>query len=392
MTSRGFAAEEYATRCQRMQTAMADAQVDLALFTTPAEFYYFCGFQTPFWHSPTRPWFLLLPASGAPVAVIPGIGAARMRTCHLQDMRTWNSPHPQDEGIALLADAIRQHAGSAPRLGMMRGRQSIARMPPADVDRLCAVLPSMEVRDITPMVHALRMVKTPAEVEKISRACAAAGKAFAGWEDWLRAEMPLREICRTFKMEALRHGADDIPYLAAGMGAHGYADVISPPDERQWNLGDVLMLDAGCLWDGYHCDFNRNIACQRAGDEVQHAHGRLWQATEVGMDAAVAGATCAQVFAAMHAALHADAPAAESGGASVGRYGHGVGIELTETPSITDWDDTPLQPNMVLALEPSLSVDGAHLLVHEENIVIQPDGAAALLTPRTPWQMPCTPR
>ncbi|MGC1488801.1 MAG: hypothetical protein WA784_13545 [Albidovulum sp.] len=46
---------------------------------TEPEVRYFSGFQTLSWQSPTRPWFLFVPAAGKPIANIPEIGAALMR-------------------------------------------------------------------------------------------------------------------------------------------------------------------------------------------------------------------------------------------------------------------------------------------------------------------------
>lgn len=385
---RGFSASEYQQRCARMQQKMAAAQIDVALFTGAAEFHYFCGFQTPFWHSPTRPWFLLLPASGAPVAVIPAIGAALMQQCQVQEIRTWPSPHPTDDGVSALAGAIRALAGGGcVALGITRGRQSVLRMPLADFDRLCGMLPKAQLRDISGMVQDIRMVKSAAEIEKIAAACAIAGSVFDGWNEWLRRGMAADDIFRQFKMRCLQAGADDVAYLAGGIGRGGYADVISPPDGSRFDAGSVLMLDTGCTYDGYHCDFDRNIACATADDASHRCYEALWQATEAGLQAATAGRECRQVFSAMHEAIAA-AGLAASGEAEVGRYGHGLGLELTETPSLAAWDDTPLAAGMVLTLEPSAMVDGSRMLVHEENIVVSSEGAARLLTRRAPPQLP----
>ena len=60
------------------------------------------GFTHQFWVNPARPWFLLIPASGDVIAVIPELGRASMETTgHVNEIRTWPSPRPQDEGISL---------------------------------------------------------------------------------------------------------------------------------------------------------------------------------------------------------------------------------------------------------------------------------------------------
>lgn len=386
---RGFDDSEYAARCRRLQHMMGEKAIDLLLFTTAAELAYCCGFATPFWRSPTRPWFMLLPAGGKPVAVIPTIGSALMRDCYVEEVRCWPSPHPHDDGISVLAQAMLDLGGGERfNLGMMRGRQSLLRMPPADFDALRARLPLLQLHDISREVQQLRMIKSAAEIDKIATACRQLGSVFEHWQDWLHSGMPLRDICRQFKIHCLHAGADDAAYLAAGLGRGGYSDVISPPDDRVLSSGDLLMLDSGCTYDQYYCDFDRNIACQHADDDTHRCYETLWHATRAGIAAAVAGARCRQVFAAMRTLLAEAGYAGDSPAADVGRYGHGLGLELTETPSITAWDDTVLAPGMVLAIEPSALLGDGRLMVHEENIVIGDDGKAHLLTKRAPPQLP----
>ena len=72
---------------------------------------------------------------------------------------------------------------------------------------------------------------------------------------------------------------------------------------------------------------------------------------------------------------------------NVGRFGHGLGMQLTEWPSIAASDRTELVPGMVLTLEPGLSIGPGRGMVHEENIVIRAHGAE-LLSRRAPDQLP----
>lgn len=76
---RGFESAEFAMRCANAQRAMAADDVDALLLTSEADVRYFTGFMTQFWQSPTRPWFVLIPATGKPIAIIPSIGVPLMR-------------------------------------------------------------------------------------------------------------------------------------------------------------------------------------------------------------------------------------------------------------------------------------------------------------------------
>ena len=106
---RGFEIAEFASRCNKAQLAMAAEDIGALLLTNDADIRYFTGFMTQFWQSPTRPWFVLIPASGKPVAIIPSIGVPLMRDCYIGDLQSWPSPAADDDGITLLVSVIHDH-------------------------------------------------------------------------------------------------------------------------------------------------------------------------------------------------------------------------------------------------------------------------------------------
>ena len=120
-----------------------------------------------------------------------------------------------------------------------------------------------------------------------------------------------------------------------------------------------------------------------ADDLSRRAYGVLWRATEAGLEAARPGNSCRDLFDAMRAVI---AEMDHSGG-DIGRLGHGLGMQLTEQPSIAAFDGTVLEENMMLTLEPSLSYGVGLMMVHEENIVVRAEGAE-LLTTRAPAELP----
>jgi len=369
-----------------VQKGMQDAEVGLILLTTEPEIRYFSGFLTQFWQSPTRPWFLLLPVDGKPVAVIPGIGAECMRRSWVEDIRTWDSPAQDDFGLNLLASTIRELVPAGSRIGLPKGRETHLRMPLADFDTLELKLGAYGFSDVTALMRRLRSIKSAYEVAKIETACMAASRAFARIQDAVSAGMPETEVFRRFKILCLEEGVDDVSYLVGGAGRGGYRDIISPPSDRMISNGDVLMLDTGCIWDGYFCDFDRNFAVGDVSQETSDAHRRLWEATEAGLEAARPGVSCRD----LHHAMKSRLPAVETGAGGVGRMGHGLGMQLTEFPSLTATDETLLEPGMVLTLEPFLALSDGKMLVHEENVVVT-DSGVRLLTDRAAATLPVIP-
>ena len=374
--NRGFPITEYRSRLARAQKRMAQSGVSALLLTTEPEVRYFTGYLTRFWESPSRPWFLVVPASGAPIAVIPSIGAALMAKTWIADIRTWSAPDLADDGVSLLADTLSEVCGPGEKIGMPSGHETHVRMPFDDIARLKALLPDNPITHDSGIMRTLRMVKSDLEIAKIRHACHIAGRAFARVGEIAHAGVPLDQVFRQFQMLCLEEGADWVPYLAGGSGPDGYGDVISPATPDPLRRGDILMLDTGLVWDGYFCDFDRNFAVEPPSDTARSAHAKLMDAVQAGADAARPGATAADVFHAMDAIVTGGA-----GGSEAGRLGHGLGMQLTEWPSFIAGDDTVLEEGMVLTLEPGIEVAPGRILVHEEDIVIT-DGAPEFLSPR----------
>ena len=136
LTPRGFPVEEYERRTAAAQTMLAEQGLNARLVCTEPEVRYFTGFFTPFWQSPTRPWFVVLPLEGRPMAVIPSIGSTLMRGTWVQDIRTWPAPRPDDDGVSLLAATLHEAAGTAGRIGVPMGHETHLRMPLTDWDDL----------------------------------------------------------------------------------------------------------------------------------------------------------------------------------------------------------------------------------------------------------------
>ena len=368
----GFETTEFKARLTRAQSRMNAVDLDAILLTTEPDIRYFTGYLTRFWESPCRPWFLVLPRSGDPIAVIPSIGAALMARTWITDIRTWRAPDLEDDGISLLAETLRD---LGPRIGTPSGLQSHLRMPLGDFARLNAALPQPIGADAD-ILRSLRLVKAEAEIEKIKTACQIATRAFDRVPEIARISQPLAPVFRDFQRLCLDEGADWVPYLAGAAAPGGYGDVISPADDRPLEAGDVLMLDTGLVHDGYFCDFDRNFSVGSPSPDVAAGHSRLIEATYAAFEAARPGATAAELFHVMDEIVTGGA-----GGSEAGRYGHGLGMNLTEWPSLIPTDHTPLVEGMVLTLEPGIELAPGRALVHEENIVIRENGAEWLSQP-----------
>jgi len=380
---RGFPQSEFEQRTARAQAMMAALEVDAILLTTEPNVRYFSGFFTQFWLSPTRPWFLLVPLQGKPIAVIPTIGMVGMLDTWIDDVRCWSSPQPGDDGISLLTSTIQELPARYGRIGVSLGAESHLRMPAQDFQVLRDKLAATEVVDCSRLLLELCSIKSDAEVEKIKYVCELTSDSFHALPEFASVGDSEREIVRSMRMDLLKRGADNTPYIVSASGPDGYDNIIMGPTDRKLENGDLLIIDTGTVFDGYYCDFDRNFAFGQASDNAKRAYETVFKSTDAGFEAARPGATTSDLWRAMWSVL-------EAGGAEgndVGRMGHGLGAQLTEWPSITATDNTELRPGMIMTLEPGMSYDNGKQMVHEENILITESGAI-MLSKRAAAELP----
>ena len=380
---RGFGNAEYEERVKKARQLMQENKLEMLLITSPQNFRYFTGLDSYFWESPTRPWFLLLSINHDPVAIIPSIGVTSLKKTWDQNIKTWQSPNPVDEGVTVLQDTILSIQSNKCAVGCEMGLESHLRKSINDFQKLNVNLSNHSFVDASPLIWKLRMIKSESEISKIKKIVSIASKVFDELPKHLQVGQSEIEICKIMKKTLLDHGADHTLYMSCASGPGGYDQIICDPTEKKLQDGDILIIDTGTTLDGYFCDFDRNFGFGKIAKSARLAYDVVWEATEVGMKNAKPGATCADVSNAMHSVLQKEGLSSNS----IGRMGHGLGLQLTEPPSIMPNDSTVLQENMVITIEPCFEYAPGTMLVHEENILITKNGYERL-TSRTPENIP----
>ena len=381
--SRGFDISEYENRLDNIQRLMHSQKMDAILLTTQVDIEYYTGFKTQFFQSPTRPWYVVIPSDNKPKAIIPTIGESGMSQTWLDDIQTWTSPNPKDDGISLLLATIKSLTSKYKCLGVPKSQESTLRMPLDDYEGLINSLSGIEIKDANKILRQVRLVKSSAEIDKIKHICQLTSQGFKDLNYLLKAGESEQENCKRFKQHLLSLGVDETPYMVAGSGKDGYGSIIMGPGDKIIEEGDLFIIDTGSVFDSYFCDFDRNFAFGYICDEAREAYEVVFKATDAGFRASQVGNTTSDVYHAMNNVM-------QKGGAlgnSVGRLGHGLGLQLTEWPSNTATDNTTLKPGVILTLEPGMAYLPGKEMVHEENIVITENGPE-WLTKRASEELP----
>ena len=376
-----FPKEEYLKRLDNIHKKLENENIDAIVITSPANFRYFSGLDSNFWESPTRPWFLIISKNGKIKALVPSIGLSAIESTFIKDIEVWQSPNPKDEGTSLLKKIIKTFPKNS-NIGFELGMETYLRMSIKEFLKIKKDLQEYNFIDSTNIVWSLRKIKSDFEIKNIEKVCSITSKVFNNLINKISLGMSEREIATIFKKDLINNGVDYIMYLSCASGINGYNQIICNPSEKKIGDGDILIIDTGSTLNGYYCDFDRNFGFGNINQKSLDAYNKLWNATEKTLEIIKPGISCKEVYESLSKNLFSS-----NVKSSVGRMGHGFGLQLTEPPSIMIDDNTILEKNMILALEPSIEIENDLMLVHEENILITQNGNR-LLSSRTPKELP----
>jgi Xaa-Pro aminopeptidase len=240
--------------------------------------------------------------------------------------------------------------------------------------RLADDFRAVELVPTDDLVEQLRRVKEPAEVARIGAACAIADEALAVVAPGLAAGPTEREVALALEVEMRRRGAAGTsfpPIVAAGPnGAMPHAR----PSERPIEPRELIVIDFGCIVDGYCSDMTRTVSVGDPGPEATRMFDVVAESQRAGRDAVRAGASCAEVDGACRGVIEA------AGWADAFSHstGHGVGIEIHEAPRVAATASDTLATGYVVTVEPGVYLPGVGGVRIEDTVVVTDNGADVL--------------
>jgi Xaa-Pro aminopeptidase len=227
------------------------------------------------------------------------------------------------------------------------------------------------------IVERLRAVKERAELDAMRNAASISDRVYEELAHQPFVGRTEREIawwmdCRFRELGA--EGAAFATIVAAGSnGALPHAR----PGQRPIGPNEAVVVDAGCIVDGYCSDCTRTFATGALDEELAAAYAVCLDAQEQALAATVAGAACSAVDAVARDRIEASAFAGRFGHG----LGHGVGVDIHEGPYLRPETpaDARLAPGNVVTIEPGIYLPG-HGGIRIEDLVVVTDGEPERLT------------
>jgi Xaa-Pro aminopeptidase len=283
--------------------------------------------------------------------------------------------------VVIAKQALLEAAAAMLGQGRKRGKKTIGieadHLTVAEKKRLASLLPArVNLKDARSVVEKARMVKDDDELTRIRAAVVLGAKLFDRAVEVLRPGVKEVEIAAEMELAARRAGAEEMSFptiIAAGSRSalpHGRASAQPVPS------GAFVVCDFGVILSGYCSDQTRTVWVGRVSDEARTTYRAVRESQQAGIEAVRPGIAVGEVDAAARKVLRK---------ARLGRFfthstGHGVGLEIHESPRVAKGQREILQPGMVITIEPGVYFPGKWG-VRIEDMVVVTDGGCEVLTP-----------
>ena len=240
-------------------------------------------------------------------------------------------------------------------------------------------VPGVEWKSLAGAPQRLRQLKDEQELSLIRKACRITGEAFERMLGVIKEGMTEKEIALQLEYDMLTHGADGIAFSTiVAAGANGSLPHAIPGDYKV-RKGDMITMDFGAKCGGYCADMTRTIAFGQPSDEMRRVYDTVLEAQKRSQAAVMAGKCCEHIDAIARNYIDQNG--------YQGRFGHGLGhslgIDIHESPRLSQNCSDILQVNQLVTVEPGIYLPGIGGVRIENTVVVKEGGCEALTLPTT---------
>lgn len=376
-------------RIEKARQLMAANKLDAIMITGGTSLVYFTNIH---WWMSERLFAVILPVKGNPFYVCPAFEEDRAREQIAggpgganAEVRTWQedeSPYQRvaeglkDRGLATGHLGIEETVRYVFSEGVSRASWELG----ADsIPKTSSYIPALTLASATPVTAGCRMIKSPHELELMKLANQVTLAAYEAAYLSTKEGMTQNDFGAMVQAAHARQGFQGGASIQVGENSalpHGSA---KPQVIKE---GTILLMDGGCLVEGYESDISRTVVLGKPTDKMKQVFEIVHKAQSAALAAAKPGVQCQAVDAAARKMI-TDAGYGPDYKHFTHRVGHGIGMDGHEWPYLVRGNTLPIAANMTFSDEPGIYIRGEFGVRLEDDMYITEKGAE-LFTPQSP--------
>jgi Xaa-Pro aminopeptidase len=202
------------------------------------------------------------------------------------------------------------------------------------------------------MVEEFRERKQPAEIEAITRAQRIAEKVLHETFSLVREGVEERELANEIDYRFRKAGGERPSFDTIVASGPNTSKPHAIPSARKIRLGDFVLFDMGTVVDGYASDMTRTVVLGKADARQREIYTAVLEAQNAAIEGISAGMKCADADRLAREVIEK----AGYGREFVHSLGHGVGLEVHESPRLSARSEAVLKPDSVVTVEPGIYI------------------------------------
>ena len=364
---------EFERRLAKLQSVMQTKGTKAIYLHAGTNLYYFTGLR---WGASERMTAAIVPAEGEIQYVAPGFEVDTLRDYWMIEgpIHCWQ----EHESPYELTNKILSE------LGVGKGdRVQVDEVTPfCTFDGIVQANPNVEFQNAQRMTVSIRSRKSETEIALLQRAHEMTLEVHKAAASILRPGITTGEVVKFIDDAHRKVGASAGSYFCIVLFGVATSFPHGVKDPQTLNEGDWVLIDTGCLLDGYNSDITRSYCFGEPNEELRKAWEHEKSAQLAGFAAAKLGEPCEVCDAAARASLEANGYG--PGYAVPGlphRTGHGCGLDIHEAPNLVKGEKTPLDVGMVFSCEPMLVVPEKFGIRLEDHFYMSESGPAWFTQP-----------
>ena len=252
-----------------------------------------------------------------------------------------------------------------------------------DYKRLLEFIPEENFIPIYDIIDAMVSVKDDEEIENIKKAVEIGDKIFAEIISIMKSGIEEIELSAEISYWIKKYGGEKDAFDPIILSGKKSALPHGKPNRNKCKNGEFVLLDFGCVYNGYHSDMTRTVFLGNPDKEQFKMYDTVLEAQKKAIESVKEGIKCNELDSVARNFI------TEKG---FGEYfghslGHGIGLEIHEKPKISQINDVPLLLKNVVTIEPGIYIPDVGGVRIEDDVVVLKNGCEILT--KSPKELIC---